>query len=267
MRIHRLTRVRVPLCAGLLCLGLALQSGAERASPAADANADRARAVLESATRTLERAHSLRARFEMRFDIVQGSGQHLEFGATRTLAMRRPDRLRVDARRRDGTATQFYFDGQTGTLYHPSHRVYSSAPMGPTVDAAIETLEERLGVPVPLADLVRSDLQTILTRSMEAALWVGEETLGGTPCEHIAFRTAEVDLQLWVAVEPPRLIQRVVITYPEEEGSPQFRADLLNWELDLQLPDSLFEFEPPAGAEQVPFVELGGTAVDRAGAR
>lgn len=227
-------------------------------APEADESAARARAVLERATSTLESARSLRARARVSYDVVQESGQHLEFGATRYVSLRRPDRLRIDAERRDGEKTRFYFDGSRGTLQHPDHGIYSQMAMGPTVDAAFDALEREIGVPTPMADLLRSDLAAQLDAGVRDLLWVGTASLEGLRCEHIAFTIRDVDVQLWVRVGEPALIQRLVLTYVEEEGAPQFRADLLDWELGVELADALFHFEPPEGAEQVPFVAIGG---------
>ena len=48
------------------------------------------------------------------------------------------------------------------------------------------------------------------------------------------------------------LPRRVVITYRQELGQPQFRADLTAWDLAPDLPESLFGFTPPEGGERVP---------------
>jgi hypothetical protein len=44
-----------------------------------------------------------------------------------------------------------------------------------------------------------------------------------------------------------------VITYREAEGSPQFWAQLIKWNLKPKTPDSLFAYTPPKGAERIPF--------------
>ena len=59
------------------------------------------------------------------------------------------------------------------------------------------------------------------------------------PCDHIAARTATVDFQVWVAEGERPLPRRVVITYLEEEGQPQFRAQFSDWNLTPEVPESL----------------------------
>ena len=60
--------------------------------------------------------------------------------------------------------------------------------------------------------------------------------------------------QVWIEKAEPAPFRRIVITYKSEPGSPQFRADLLEWDFSPDVPDSLFTFKRPAGAEQVPLV-------------
>jgi hypothetical protein len=246
-----------------LVVSIVLQGGtgiaAETEEPP-DENVARARTVVQRAARALESAQTMRVRLEMEYDVVQKSGVHLEFGGTRRLVLRRPDRLRVEGARRDGTRSEFYFDGRTGTLSHPAHHVYSRAEMGPTIDAALDTLEDELGVPMPAGDLLRSDLAKFLEDRTEAGLWVGVDSLDDVSCDHVALEGETVDAQLWVSREEPALIRRMVLTYVNEAGSPQFRASFRDWQLNANAPDELFVFTPTDGMEQVPFVSLGGAS-------
>jgi hypothetical protein len=246
-----------------LVLSIGIQGGtgvAAETEETADENLSRARSVLKRAAQNLEAAQTVRVRLETEYDVVQESGVLLEFGGTRSVVVRRPDRLRIKGTRRDGTRSEFYFDGKTGILSHPGHRVYSRAEMGPTIDAALDTLEDELAVPIPTGDLLRTDLAKFLEERAETGLWVGVDRLDGVPCDHVAFEGEVVDAQLWVSREEPALIQRMVLTYVEEEGSPQFRASFRDWDLDTDAPDSLFVFTPTDGMEQVPFVSIGGAS-------
>jgi hypothetical protein len=82
-------------------------------------------------------------------------------------------------------------------------------------------------------------------------------------CDQLAFRNAEKGLQLWVPKTGAPLPRRIVITYERARGRPQFRADLRDWDLAPQLPDSLFVFEPEPGAERIVF-RRGGQIVGNA---
>ena len=57
------------------------------------------------------------------------------------------------------------------------------------------------------------------------------------------------------------LPKRIVITYFEEEGQPQFWAELSNWNLSPVISDDFFLFTPPNGAERIQFMaQIGRSA-------
>ena len=47
--------------------------------------------------------------------------------------------------------------------------------------------------------------------------------------------------------------RKIVITFKESPGHPQYTAFLSNWNLSADIPESAFAFTPPAGSKQVEF--------------
>ena len=215
----------------------------------------RAREILRKSLLRVQSATRLRFRFDTAFDVVQETGEKLEFGGRSSVTVRRPDRLRINSSQRSGHEVHFTFDGSTGTLYSPDESVYASLPLGDNIDEAMDTLLDKLAVPVPLVELVQSDVATIVDR-LESPLYLGSAEISGVSCEHLAFETPGIELQFWVDTKAPGMLRRVVLTYPLEEGSPQFRATFLEWSLDPEVPDALFSFKAPAKAEKVNIVEM-----------
>ena len=77
----------------------------------------------------------------------------------------------------------------------------------------------------------------------------------------VAARTAKgVDFQVWVAQGEQPLPRRIVISYKDEAGQPQFWADLSDWNLSPEISDALFTFTPPAGANRIQFLAEIGNA-------
>ncbi|PYP91248.1 MAG: hypothetical protein DMD34_16065, partial [Gemmatimonadetes bacterium] len=64
---------------------------------------DRAAARLEAMASFLARTPRLSVTIDSAYDVVQESGQKVQFGERRVVALRRPDRARVDVTRRDGS--------------------------------------------------------------------------------------------------------------------------------------------------------------------
>jgi hypothetical protein len=100
---------------------------------------------------------------------------------------------------------------------------------------------------------VSPDLYSILTNELEEAVYVDQAVVAGVPTHHLLLRKDYVDAQIWIASADQPLIQRIVITYKEEEGQPQFRAQFLEWHMEPGDLDEKLSFTPPDDAERVRF--------------
>ena len=84
-----------------------------------------------------------------------------------------------------------------------------------------------------------------------AAMDVGPSDVGGTTCEHYAFRQEEIDWQIWIQMGDHPLPRKLVITTKTDEARPQHTA-VYTWNLAPSYNDPAFEFDPPAGRRQGP---------------
>jgi hypothetical protein len=211
-----------------------------------------AKKALDRMAAAIQKAGSLSVVADLSWDSVQPDGQKLEFGETRRYSIRRPDRLRVETDRRNGEKRGTVYDGKEIAVYDFDQKAFASLPKTGTLDEAIDYARDDLGVRVPLGELFSSDLSETLAEDVREATLVDDEQVGGVECEHVALRTDGADMQIWIAKGEPAVPRRIVITYRNEIGQPQFRADLRDWNLAAQLPDTLFSIAQPAGSERVP---------------
>ena len=97
-------------------------------------------AVVKRMAEFLARAQHVSVTQDIGFDVVQEFGQKIEFGETRKIVLRRPDRLRVDETKRNGTKGGLVFDGKELTVFDTKDNVYATdarvAGAG-TVDEAV----------------------------------------------------------------------------------------------------------------------------------
>jgi hypothetical protein len=245
------------LLAGIAVLGVAAPAGAQ--APRGEDAPLLEPAALEAVqrmARMLAGAEALRVEADVGFDAVQRDGQQIEFGATRKIEVRRPDRVRAEAVARDGVRRQLFYDGARITLFDASHNVYASVEQTGGIDVALDTLHDKLGVPTPLGELLSPDLERHLVQDLTSARVVGEETLDGVPVLHLALRNQAVGIQLWLEQGERPLPRRLVVSYEGATGVPQFRAAFSKWDLSPRLRDAAFVFEPPEGAERITFTPL-----------
>src|SRR5438034_9029323 len=94
-----------------LCAASVLTAGFCEAQEAGRSPSD-ARALLVGMGEFLGKTQQLSVTVRAAYDTVQASGQKVEWNEVRTLTLSRPDRLRVESERSNGTRSVVVLDGQ-----------------------------------------------------------------------------------------------------------------------------------------------------------
>jgi len=188
-------------------------------------------------------------------DVQLGSGQQVQAGRTVGLQVRRPDRFHaeVHSTRRN---RELFYDGKSITLLDRVHNFYGSIPAPASLDQALDAASDRFGIEMPLEDLIVSDPYESAARKIVSGRDIGPVTVLGTPCEHLAFSLGRVDWQIWIEDGMKPVPRKIIITYKDEEGTPEYTAIFSNWDFQTKLPDFLFTFEPPPGASKIDVEEI-----------
>jgi hypothetical protein len=228
-------------------------SALEKSPAEAQKSGEQAKAVMKGMADYLTKAKAFSVTVDTGFDAVQEFGQKIEFGETRKIVLSRPNLFRVEATKRDGSKSELTFDGKEIAIYFARENVYATDARPGTVDQAVDYYTNDLDMRLPLAEMMSGNLAEELPNLVLEAAYVEKSFIAGVPCDHVAFRGEQADLQLWVAQGDKPLPQRLVITYTQIDGRPQFWAQFSNWNLAPELPASLFAFKAPAGATKIAF--------------
>lgn len=188
------------------------------------------------------------------YDVVQESGQKIEFGETRQILLARPDRFRVEVQQSDGDSSVTVFDGQTLTVLDAQRGLYATSALAGDIDAALAHFVRDLRMRLPLALLFRTSLPEELKQRLVEAEVVETTAIDGIPCLHLAARGASVDLQLWLPTTGDPLPRRIILTYKDEEGQPQYWSNLTDWNLAPEVPAERFALAIPPEAARIPFL-------------
>jgi hypothetical protein len=211
------------------------------------------RAVLMRMADCLAKSPAWSVTVHTAYDAVQPDGYKVEWNGIRSVTLRRPDRLRVESERSDGARSLVVFDGKTITSFDESAHVYAQTIHPGSVDDAVVYFVHDLGMRLPLAVMLLDRMPAELQQRVQSVKYVEKTTTLGTPADHIVAKTPTVDFQVWIAQGDRPLPLRVVLTYKNSHGQPQFRAQFSDWNLDIKPSDSLFAFTPPTGVKQIPF--------------
>lgn len=187
------------------------------------------------------------------YDVVQSTGQKIEFGESRRVTVSRPDRLRIEEVSSDGTRDLAIFDGRNISVLNADRGVFAQAPQAGNLDDAIAYYVRNLRMRMPLALLLTTRLPEALTGRVKVIDYVERTEILGRPAHHIAGRAENVDFQFWIEEGARPLPLRVVITYVNSPGQPQFWANFADWNTSPDPAKDTFEFAPPPGARQIAF--------------
>ena len=212
-----------------------------------------ARALLGAMADYLAGLASFTVNFRDGYDVVQATGQKIEFGETRRVTLARPDRLRVEEIASDGRLDLALFDGKEITVFDADASVFARTPQPGTIDDTLVYFVRDLGMRMPLARLLTSRLPAEWSRHVKSVDYVEATEINGVRAHHVAGRTNTVDFQYWITDGTRPLPLRVVLTYAGEPGQPQFWANFSDWDTNPRLPKDTFSFIPPAGARQIVF--------------
>jgi hypothetical protein len=271
---HSLWRSVLPLVLTLSFLGTpaGAQQDAEKTDLKASTNKpeagtsgteieQEAKEILTRWAEALAKTQRFSVTVETGYDAVQPSGQKVEFGATNTFTVSRPDHLRIDVNSRDGAERSFRFDGKEIAVFDKADKVYATAAKPGTFEAAVNYFIDEMQMPLPLSEIFSSTLPK-LAQSVTSLNYVAEETIAGVRCDHVAGTRKHIDFQLWISQGDKPLLQRLIFTYKEEEGAPQRWAQFRDWNFSPEAPDSFFAFTPPEGFEKIPFAPLTKVAAE-----
>ena len=233
---------------------LLLSLGNPARSARAEGNIDaQAMKSIERMSEFLTRAKQFSVTVDIGYDIVQEWGQKIEFGETRVVTVRRPDRLRIDTTDRDGSKSGVVFDGTDIAVFDLKDKVYATTAKPGSIDDTISYFINDLGMKLPMAQVLQSRLPQATKEWARDVRYAETATIAGVPCDHVALHGDWEDVQMWIASGDQPLLQRMVITYTRADGKPQFWAQLGKWNLSPDVPDSAFTFTPPEGAAKIAF--------------
>ncbi|MHC4106465.1 MAG: DUF2092 domain-containing protein [Planctomycetota bacterium] len=203
--------------------------------------------------------------FSFRADVTEDSvlatGQKIQLGGRTEVTVQRPGRLHAHFQG-DERHTRSIIGGGLCTIHDVAANVYAVTEVPDNLGDAIDRIFQKYGFTVPIADLVYDDPFEVLMQNVDYGFLVGRHTVDGTLCHHLAFTQEVIDWQIWIEDGPRPVPRKLLITYKNEPGSPQYTARLSEWRFEPHLSKGYFEFDPPPGADRIEFLPIEETEVE-----
>ncbi len=80
---------------------------------------------------------------------------------------------------------------------------------------------------------------------------LGSGVIRGVECDHLAFRTEQVDWEIWIAQGDRPYPCRYAITSPQVAGGPQYVIDVREWQTGSEVASDDFILAIPADAKEL----------------
>ncbi len=225
-------------------------SPGQSASPEEKAIEPKAEQVLREVADYLTGSSALAFKAEASIDEFHETGLKIQTSARRTMAVRRPDRAASNLDGDQGSRSAWY-DGKTISVLDKRHNTYSVLRSTGLTRCGAGFPSRGIRHRAPAGGLLRDDVYESLSSAANFGVYVGLHDVDGVLCHHLALANDFLEWQIWVDAGKEPLPRKMVINYKDEPGEPQFTARFLSWNLSPDLPDDLFQFTPPEGAQEL----------------
>jgi hypothetical protein len=234
---------------------LALMLGLGGALSGARADEAYARKLFKAMSDYMAAQKATSFQYDTALEIVTKDEQKLELASSGKVTLNRPDKTRIT--RTGGFAdVEFLFDGKTLTLLGKTANLYGQLEVPGTIDHLVDELRGKHGKPVPGADLLLSNVYDKLMPAVVNVKDLGSGVIGGVECDHLAFRTKEVDWQIWIAQGSRPYPCRYVITSNKVAQAPQYSVSIRDWKTGDEVGPEDFSFKNATSAKKIDLKDL-----------
>lgn len=215
---------------------------------AASADETDARRILQAMSDYLAGLETFSFDYDAEHEVVTIDGEKLGIARSGGVSVARPDR--VHATSVGGFSDlEMAFDGATFAVADGDTALHATQAFDGDLAMLIDTLRDTYARPLPAADLIVPDAFSVLMEEVTGVKDLGSGVIGGVECDHLAFRNAEVDWQIWIAQGDTPRPCRFVITTRDIAQAPQHRITVRDWRETAD--DAAFALTPSDGATEV----------------
>ncbi len=160
-----------------------------------------------------------------------------------------PDRMHVNTVS-EKSHRGYWCDGEQIGYYNYSENNFGTIEALSTIIASIERLHQDYGVDFPAADFFYPTFTDDLIAQSTHIRRLGNVRMDGRDCFRVATKGPKISAQIWIANDATWLPVRFIFT-DHTRGNSRYEGAFADWELNPDIPDQIYAFEPPPGASPV----------------
>jgi hypothetical protein len=244
-RVGACLRAYLPTILGV-CL-LSMLPGAVTPGQAQDTNPNidpQASEILQNMSYFLGSKSEYTFKADAMFDVLISGERKIQYSAQETVFIQKPDKFTIEYVTDIGGYKIWYTGGQATILSLPTND-FSLTPLPGSINQALKKLLEEYSFAPALSEFLFINTYRAMTENVISGAYFGTSKVFGTKCNHLAFVQDNIDWQVWIDAGRRPVPRKLVITYKNLPGSPQFIAILKDWVTDKPITGYAFKPDIP----------------------
>ncbi len=145
----------------------------------------------------------------------------------------------------------YWYNGEQLAYYSFNENNYAVIPTPLSTIETFDSLHKCYDFDFPAADFFYPTFTEDLLAQFDQITYNGKKLIEGKECFYIVARNEQMQVQFWFANDAMNMPVKMFITQLSTNPALQYEATFSNWELNPDLPPSIFEFAPPPQARRI----------------
>jgi hypothetical protein len=238
-----------------LILAAVLFLGAAAPAPAPPhADDPKALTVLDRMADNIGALHSCSFHLDVSYDQWDAeAGMLVKLNNSHEVCLVGPDKMQVNTTG-DAGHRGFWYDGKEAYSYWYGENNYGRVAAPANIIDMIKSIHEAYGVDFPAADLLYPTFVDDLIAQSQRILFEKPVRIGEEDCFHIVAKGEDQDMELWIANDAATLPVKYLFRTREKGQTTEYQGTFRDWQMNPDLPVTLFRFTPPPGSREVRLV-------------
>ena len=221
--------------------------GAQTSGQAQDTNPNidpQAAEILQNMSYFLGSKSEYTFKADAMFDVLISGERKIQYSAQETVYVQKPDKFTIEYVTDIGGYKIWYTAGQTTILSLPTND-FTLTTLPGSIDQALKKLMEQYNFAPALSEFLFINTYREMTQNVISGAYFGTSKVFGTKCNHLTFVQNNIDWQIWIDAGRRPVPRKLVITYKNLPGSPQFIAIIKDWVTDKPITGYAFKSDIP----------------------
>lgn len=206
--------------------------------------------TLKKMSDSLDKAQNISLEVHVTMERQIDTGQMVHLSRHNKVILARPNKLYAESRT-GGAVWKLWYDSGKLTILDETNNVFAQESVPATVDKMLDYMVSKYELVLPISDLLFPHPYNVLTADVKTGSTVGSPEINGVKCKQLLFDQDNISWQIWIEDGKEYLPCKMLIDYKNEEGRPQFTANISKIDLAPNVDTAIFTPQLPPSSKKV----------------